>query len=778
MRTPAWLQKYERPAPVVIGNPIAKRLPSRYTGAGGDGVIQRKRPVETDLFQDHEGEYVVSAEDTKKIGGPKGVEEKLGITSSGRPAPAPIGFRRGGRVRRYWEGGPVETPNPTNLDAETRAKNAADAARATGAIVTESGVLPGGGGFIAGTGKSPYQLSREKDAGGGTISGEAVAGAEQQDRVNNYSGKVDDYLGMIDDIANGTSPVFQRMANMAFNDLNPSLQVGLTLAAMNIAQSPYMTEGMKQTVMMQAIRNAGVQQSNLAADLATKAMSIAHEAIGEGLTWSANQRDFNEAAARNEKNDAWKDFEYTAQYGSDQDVIDAYKAATGRDLDPAAVAEIRGYARSKRGNDLVVEGLTIQSIQDQIGTQTYNNVKSWIDGGATLEMVLAEFPEFGQDANGNPLDMETIQQRYDGIYEGGPLGDRDWNRMSTMVDTLIRTGGEENYATAAAMLEEYFPESDIDFSNLVNKENAGKFMDGMDILSTNIAAGLEWAPTLKALKDAGLLDALGGESVAEQLYKDTKLNSTPTMRLLRSYPDEVIAIAWPGVDPIKVRGAIAEATMLGGFVYNSDGDLVPADPDIISEVMQRHGIVLGEGGPVDMAGFNAAVQSAPFQDALTYMKVGETNQWNVKGSVVTFKKTGKGTAELVTGGGGTGGVKTPLDSVESLIAAWGTVDQKNLPADSEFWTELAGRVKTPDYSMKSTGMGGDNLFATPPAVGDFVKWGAKPAKVTNVALYDKWGTRDYQYITVQDSYGNYFYLIAREGEEWEPGSTPSGDDFS
>ena len=68
-KTPAWLKDRERPMPVMAEAPIGASR-SRYTGAGEDGIIQPSKPAEKGIFEDHEGEYVVSKKDVDSNGGP------------------------------------------------------------------------------------------------------------------------------------------------------------------------------------------------------------------------------------------------------------------------------------------------------------------------------------------------------------------------------------------------------------------------------------------------------------------------------------------------------------------------------------------------------------------------------------------------------------------------------------------------------------------------------------------------------------------------------------
>jgi hypothetical protein len=60
----------------VIGQEVGGLTPQvpGYTGLGNDGVLQKSNPTSTDLLQRHEGEYVLTADEVNRMGGPQGVE--------------------------------------------------------------------------------------------------------------------------------------------------------------------------------------------------------------------------------------------------------------------------------------------------------------------------------------------------------------------------------------------------------------------------------------------------------------------------------------------------------------------------------------------------------------------------------------------------------------------------------------------------------------------------------------------------------------------------------
>lgn len=73
------------------------------------------------------------------------------------------------------------------------------------------------------------------------------------------------------------------------------------------------------------------------------------------------ERIFNEDRRRYEDTEAWRAFEQSLALGSDGDVAAAYKAATGKDLDPAAIEQYRGYQRTATEQGLEAGELALSS---------------------------------------------------------------------------------------------------------------------------------------------------------------------------------------------------------------------------------------------------------------------------------------------------------------------------------------------------------------------------------------------------------------------------------
>jgi hypothetical protein len=133
------------------GQPVPRK-PSRFTGRGLDNQAQPEKPAGVT----HEDEYVVSSPDVQKNGGPQGIEDKLQLRGGNAgppsdmprmggqapmqvapelpPLPAPVdestkmpGFRMGGYVPGYAEGGFVETmSNARKRVEDAKAKQLAE----------------------------------------------------------------------------------------------------------------------------------------------------------------------------------------------------------------------------------------------------------------------------------------------------------------------------------------------------------------------------------------------------------------------------------------------------------------------------------------------------------------------------------------------------------------------------------------------------------------------------------------------------------------------------
>jgi len=90
---------------------------------------------------------------------------------------------------------------------------------------------------------------------------------------------------------------------------------------------------------------------------------------------------------------------------------------------------------------------------------------------------------------------------------------------------LLQAGGPENLATAAGRLNDMFPGLNIDFSRVVDAENAADFSNGMGTLAALVASGMDWTDAQQALEATGALGMLGMEmGDIENLYNAMDMN--------------------------------------------------------------------------------------------------------------------------------------------------------------------------------------------------------------------------------------------------------------
>ncbi len=264
---------------------------------------------------------------------------------------------------------------------------------------------------------------------------------------------------------------------------------------------------------------------------------------------------------------AWTDFEYTAQYGSDADVIAAYKAATGKDLDPSAVAEIRGYARSKREQDITSGRLNItaQEIQNEASglavdadrltafinavnnganlasanmTSGLDLTQQQMDGITTkyrqaveagnLELqstrnkVGDEIYDSIQDMINSGSYLTSVNQRlreqgrpelsydeFQGMLDATPLGERNWGRKMTAANMLLSTPGGANKDQAAAIYGDLFPGVSFDFDKITSAEKGEEFASGLSLVAEYVASGLKFEEVYGILQAGGALEKMG-----------------------------------------------------------------------------------------------------------------------------------------------------------------------------------------------------------------------------------------------------------------------------
>jgi hypothetical protein len=134
------------------------------------------------------------------------------------------------------------------------------------------------------------------------------------------------------------------------------------------------------------------------------------------------QKTFDEQKSQYGDSQKWMQYEQALKTGSDADVLNAYREATGKELDPAAVAMYRGYYRqsqelSLKGQDLANK--TAQAAldamkQNQTGTQLATYLSTHLNAGlsdpAVKNLVQGYWESLG---NKGPVPAEWAKQQVD-----------------------------------------------------------------------------------------------------------------------------------------------------------------------------------------------------------------------------------------------------------------------------------------------------------------------------------------------------------------------------
>ena len=139
----------------------------------------------------------------------------------------------------------------------------------------------------------------------------------------------------------------------------------------------------------------------------------AEDARRFGVQQGFQERQFQAQEERAGKEEQWRAFDVAAQYGSDEDVIKAYKDATGVDLDPAAVSEVRKYGRVKRAQDITAgeQGIeageiNLDTMRQAYGDRAFEGISNRINSGATFDMLKREFPNLTR------ADYDGLREKY------------------------------------------------------------------------------------------------------------------------------------------------------------------------------------------------------------------------------------------------------------------------------------------------------------------------------------------------------------------------------
>ena len=291
---------------------------------------------------------------------------------------------------------------------------------------------------------------------------------------------------------------------------------------------------------------------------------------GEDVKW---EKTFNEEKAKYGDTQEWKAFETALDMGSDQDIIDAYFKATGETLDPASVAEYRGYYRTKRSQDIEATGLTIDEMRDSMEDNDFNSFMDQVNSGGTYEAIKGmmgdrfpditeeEFKTFqetyalttagtrlklGNDSFNAIVDgitagdsFEALSKRfpdltkeqYDNIVTEGYRGERDYGRKMQMgqiaLGAALKSG---DYDTVGTIMSELGIASgtsfgDIDFSKLENEDNANLFANSMADLATLSKTVNDWTDPAAKVSLGNAWKSLGKPGPNEEGFNENEFKT-------------------------------------------------------------------------------------------------------------------------------------------------------------------------------------------------------------------------------------------------------------
>jgi len=235
-------------------------------------------------------------------------------------------------------------------------------------------------------------------------------------------------------------------------------------------------------------------------------------------------------------------------------------------------------AKDLHSASLAVQMLDFQ--KQKYGDDVVSRISQDIANGATYETMKAQYPSL-------------TEEDYNSIREAGELGERDWDRKMTAVETLISAGGPENLGQAATMLNDMFPGMDIEFSKLLDEEKRADFGTGLANMASYIAAGLDWNEAVEAMRKDGTFGLLGmDETAAKKMYDAYLLNTDPVYRAMHAFDDETLQTMFPDIAPDKARALIGKLSVFGAMTIDENGKL-SVDTETLTQLFGEG--ILGEG---------------------------------------------------------------------------------------------------------------------------------------------------------------------------------------
>jgi len=216
------------------------------------------------------------------------------------------------------------------------------------------------------------------------------------------------------DIMRGDSEVMRNIANTAFQQLDPRLQTQMTITALQLANSPNMTEGQKRTAMASALRDSGAAQAELAGRLAEQAIGMAMDATESVFNMGMKQSIFANEREQYGAEQDWKEFDHLLAMGDYENAAGVFEKITGNRPSIDALKEDRAYQTRIRG--LTEEGmeLNLDQLRQNLGATRVNQVIDLIDKGIGYDTIVKEY-----DSDLTLADFNSIKTESNKIFEEG-----------------------------------------------------------------------------------------------------------------------------------------------------------------------------------------------------------------------------------------------------------------------------------------------------------------------------------------------------------------------
>jgi hypothetical protein len=231
------------------------------------------------------------------------------------------------------------------------------------------------------------------------------------------------------------------------------------------------------------------------------------------------QKNFDQEKTRYKDSQAWTAYEQALVTGSDADVIAAYKAATGKDLDPMAVSQYRGYYRSAQEQGLAAGNVAIKTAQTTLDTMKRT------DAGTALSSYLTTH----LDANvSDPAIATQLQKYWESLGNTGVMP-KDWadQQVKAARDVRLNTeAGKFNYDVDQQVAAGVYTSEQGELLKGFNSSNLTQFLVKDPVTG---AVKFDTAAYLKSVNGAGTTTGTiaGQGGITVKIPVDT--NGKPTV---------------------------------------------------------------------------------------------------------------------------------------------------------------------------------------------------------------------------------------------------------